>query len=330
MAANGRPGKSRSRDIARPAAKRGGELQTTLKDAIPCAGIGLHSGTKVSMTLLPAAADSGIVFRRTDIAGGGAEIAARWDNVVDTRMCTTLGNAEGVVVRTVEHLMAALAGMQIDNAVAEVNGPEVPVMDGSAEPFAFLIDCVGIRQLDAPRHVVEILKPVSVGDREQAAALLPGAGSTFSFEIDFRAAAIGRQLHSFDLSKESFRRELAPARTFGLREEVEAMHAAGLARGGSLANAVVVDDSEVLNPEGLRFRDEFVRHKLLDSLGDMQLAGHRIRGHFHGYRSGHSLNNRLLHRLFADNGAWRLIEAGTASAARGSAEAAMRAARAIA
>lgn len=320
----------RANGYAQQPADRSDVLQTTLKDEISCAGRGLHSGAKVSLALLPAEADTGIVFRRTDLAGRGAEIAARWDNVVDTRMCTTIGNAEGVVVGTIEHLVATLAGLQVDNLTVEVNGPEVPVMDGSAEPFAFLIECAGIRELDAPRRVVEILKPVSVGNGEKSAVLMPGAGSTYSFEIEFASGAIGRQVRTFDLSNGAFRRELASARTFGFREEIEAMHASGLARGGSLANAVVVDGSNILNPEGLRFRDEFVRHKLLDSLGDIRLAGHQLLGHFHGYRSGHALNVELLRRLFADDSAWRLVETAGRFAGGESAEAQMRAARAIA
>ena len=324
------PEKFRANGFALRPADRGGVRQTTLKDEISCAGRGLHSGTRVSMALLPAEADSGIVFRRTDLAVRGAEIAARWDNVVDTRMCTTIGNAEGVVVGTIEHLVATLAGLQVDNVTVEVNGPELPVMDGSAEPFAFLIECAGIREMDAPRRVIEILKPVSVGNDEKSAVLMPGAGSTYSFEIEFASGAIGRQLRAFDLSNGAFRRELASARTFGFREEIDAMHASGLARGGSLANAVVVDGSTVLNPEGLRFRDEFVRHKLLDSLGDMRLAGHQLLGHFHGYRSGHALNIRLLRRLFADDSAWRLVGTGGKFTGRESAEARMLAARAIA
>ena len=330
MAAIDTSGNFQANGFARRPASRDNVRQTTLKDAISCAGRGLHSGAKVSMALLPAEADEGIVFRRTDFAGRGAEIAARWDNVVDTRMCTTVGNADGVVVRTIEHLVAALAGLQVDNAIVEVNGPELPVMDGSAEPFAFLIECAGIRQLDAPRRLIEILKPVSIGNEEKSAVLTPGAGSTFSFEIEFASEAIGRQVRTFDLSNGAFRRDLASARTFGFRDEVEAMHAAGLARGGSLANAVVIDGGEILNSDGLRFQDEFVRHKLLDSLGDIRLAGHQVIGHFHGYRSGHSLNNQLLRRLFADDGAWRLVDASGQLAAAESAEARRRATRAIA
>ena len=324
------PEEFRANDCARQPGDGGGVRQTTLKDRISCTGRGLHSGAKVSIALLPADADSGIVFRRTDIAGLGAEIAARWDNVVDTRMCTTIGNAEGVVVGTVEHLVATLAGLQVDNVTIEVDGPEVPVMDGSAEPFAFLIECAGIRELDAPRRVIEILKPVSVGDKEKSAVLMPGAGSSYSFEIEFSSRAIGRQTLAFDLSKGAFRRELASARTFGFGPEIEAMRASGRARGGSLANAVVVDGHRIVNREGLRFPDEFVRHKLLDSLGDIRLAGYELLGHFHGYRSGHALNIRLLQRLFADESAWRIVEAPGRFAAEMSAEAPLRAARAIA
>ena len=288
--------------------------QTTLKDTISCAGVGLHSGSNVGMALIPAEADTGIVFRRTDVAARGAEIAARWDHVVDTRFCTTIGNADGIAVGTVEHLMAALAGLDVDNIVVEVNGPELPIMDGSSEPFAFLIECVGVQELSAPRRAIEILKPVSIRYEEKSAALIPGGGSTFSIEIEFASDVIGRQFRAFDLSDGSFRRDLAPARTFGFRREIEGLHAAGLARGGSLGNAVIVDDNVVLSPEGLRFHDEFVRHKLLDSLGDLRLAGARIIGHFHGYKPGHDLNNQLLRSLFADESSWRFVEIGDLSA----------------
>lgn len=284
--------------------------QYTLKDAIDCTGVGLHSGARVSMTLSPAEPDRGIVFRRTDIAGGGVEIPARWESVVDTRLNTTLGDGNGVTIGTVEHVMAALSGAGIDNAVIELNGPEVPIMDGSAAPFIFLIECAGVVQQDLPRRVIEILQPVSVGNRERSAMLSPGNSFSVSFEIDFQGTLIRQQQFFGDFSNGAFRRDIARARTFGFEEEVAELQAAGLARGGSLDNAIVVSGDRILNDDGLRFDDEFVRHKVLDSIGDLYLAGGQIIGHFHGFRSGHGLNHELLRALFANEEAWRVSELG--------------------
>jgi UDP-3-O-[3-hydroxymyristoyl] N-acetylglucosamine deacetylase len=285
-------------------------FQHTLKDVIDCTGVGLHSGARVTMTLRPAEPDRGIVFRRTDLAGGGVEIPARWDAVVDTRLNSTLGDGNGVTVGTVEHVMAALYGAGIDNAVVELNGPEVPIMDGSAAPFVFLVDCAGVVEQSAPRRVIEILRPVSVGDRERSAMLSPGNSFSVSFEIDFKGTLIEQQQFFGDFSNGAFGREIARARTFGFEEDVAELRAAGLARGGSLENAIVVSGNRILNDDGLRFEDEFVRHKVLDSIGDLYLAGGRIVGHFHGFRSGHGLNHELLRALFADEDAWRIGELG--------------------
>jgi UDP-3-O-[3-hydroxymyristoyl] N-acetylglucosamine deacetylase len=263
------------------------------------------------MTLLPAAPDTGIVFRRTDLAGASAEIAADWRNVVDTRLCTTLGESahgKSVTVATVEHLLAAIAGCHLDNVAIELNGPEVPVMDGSSAPFVFLIDCAGtVAQTGAPKRAIQILKNVSVGDHRVAASLAPSSGFSVSFEIDFDAAAIARQEYFVSLENGAFRSEISRARTFGMAGDVERLRAAGLALGGSLDNAVVVDGERVVNPEGLRYDDEFVRHKVLDAVGDLALAGASILGHFHGFRSGHEVHNRLLRTLFADKSAWRFV-----------------------
>jgi UDP-3-O-[3-hydroxymyristoyl] N-acetylglucosamine deacetylase len=280
-------------------------LQHTLKNAISCTGTGLHSGTKVTMTLCPAAPDTGIVFRRTDAAARGAEIVARWDNVVDTHLNTTIGNADGVKVGTIEHLMAALSGCAVDNAVVEINGPEIPIMDGSAAPFVFLIECAGVVEQDRPRRAIEILKPVTASDGDRTAALNPGNGFSVSVEIDFESPAVARQQLQVNLVNGTFRAEIARARTFGFDHEVAQLQAMGLARGGSLDNAVVVSGDRVLNADGLRYSDEFVRHKVLDSIGDLYLAGGVIVGHFFGFRCGHSLNNALLRKLFADADAWR-------------------------
>ena len=278
--------------------------QRTLKTSINCSGVALHSGAKVSMTLHPAPIDAGITFKRTDIAGLGAVIPAKWDHVVDTRMCTTLGNDDGVTIGTVEHLMAALAGCGIDNAVVELNGEEVPIMDGSSQPFVFLIECAGVVEQDAAKKIIRVLKTVSVNDGE--ARLCPGSHLSLDFEIDFNNDLVSHQSLSIGVINGSFAKELARARTFGFLQDVEALRAAGLAKGGSLENAVVVSGSEVMNEGGLRYDDEFVRHKMLDALGDLYLAGAAIIGGFQGVCSGHTTNNMLLHALFADPEAWKM------------------------
>jgi len=280
--------------------------QKTLKTAIHCRGIGLHSGTKVALTLRPASADSGIVFRRIDPAGGGAEIRAHWRNVAESQLCTTVSNREGIAVATIEHLMAAFSGAEIDNVLVEIDGPEVPIMDGSAAPYLFLIECAGIVELDAPRRAIKVLKPISVGESGKSASLLPDHGFSMSFEIDFPSRAISRQDIAVTVDQFTFKNEISRARTFGFLHEVDSMRAAGLARGGSLDNAVVIDGDRVVNQGGLRYADEFVRHKVLDAVGDLYLAGAPIIGHFRGVRSGHALNRRVLEALFADESAWCL------------------------
>ncbi len=285
----------------------------TLKAAIGCVGTGLHSGRRVSLALRPAPVGAGVRFRRTDI---GLDVAARFDNVVETRLCTALGtpgDAPGRSIATVEHVMAALAGCGVDDVLVEVDGPEMPILDGSAAPFVFLLDCAGVvpQAAGGPVQAIEVLRRVRVQDGDGPTAawaeLAPSSrsGLEASLTIDFPATAIGRQTFALRLSPRSFRAALADARTFTLAEEVAALRAAGLARGGSLSNAVVVDGPLVLNPGGLRRPDEFVRHKLLDAVGDLALAGAPLRGRFTGHRSGHGLNNRLLHALFADAANWR-------------------------
>ncbi|MCQ8241241.1 UDP-3-O-acyl-N-acetylglucosamine deacetylase [Rhizosaccharibacter radicis] len=281
--------------------------QRTLRNPIHCEGVGLHSGRRTRLVLRPGEPDSGILFRRSDL---GVTVPGRFDNVVDTRLCTVLAPSDRPDARigTVEHVMAALAACGIDNAVVDVDGPEVPVLDGTSRPFVFLIDCAGAAEQESFRGLIEVLRPVRVEDGPAWAELRPShaPGFTLSLGIAFDAAAIGRQSYSMRLSEAAFRRELADCRTFTLRQEIEAMRAAGLARGGSLDNAIVVDGAEVLNPGGLRRADEFVRHKMLDAVGDLALAGLPLRGAFHGFRSGHGLNNRLLRALLSDPAAWRL------------------------
>lgn len=286
------------------------EAQRTLKTVIDCVGVGVHTGRRVTVTLRPAAPGTGIVFHRTDL---GVEIPARYDHVADTRLCTALGlpGRPEARIGTVEHLMAALAGCRVVDCTVEVDGPELPILDGSAAPWVFLLDCAGT--VDQGRgSAIEVLRPVRVAEGEAFAELRPifgqGHGLTAAMSIAFDVAAIGRQALTLELDEVTFRRELAPARTFGLAREVEALRSAGLARGGSLRNAVVVDGTRVLNPGGLRMPDEFVRHKLLDAVGDLALAGAPLIGRFVGHRSGHALNNRLLRALFAAQANWQRIE----------------------
>jgi UDP-3-O-[3-hydroxymyristoyl] N-acetylglucosamine deacetylase len=278
--------------------------QRTLKNAIRCSGVALHSGAAASIALLPAAAGSGIVFQRTDLPGAPA-VRATWDRVVDTCMCTTLGDGGGVRVGTVEHLMAALAGCGIDNLRVEVDGPEVPIMDGSAEPFVRLIEEAGVVEQESPRRVIRVLKPVAVADGKREASLAPARRLELSVEIDFECGTVAHQAIRLDVVNGTFCRELARARTFGFLSDVARLRAAGLAKGGSLDNAIVISGDKVLNSEGLRYDDEFVRHKALDAVGDLYLAGAPIIGGFRGVCSGHAMNNALLRALFADDGAWR-------------------------
>ena len=282
--------------------------QKTVKTRIPCSGIGLHSGARVTLALNPAPVGHGIVFRRTDLPEGENLIPARHDRVSDTRLCTLVSNEHGASVGTIEHLMAALAAYGIDNLLIEIDGPEVPIMDGSAEPFIFLLDCAGVLAQEKPRRAIKILKTVTVTEGEKTASFGPADGTLFRCDIAFPSAAIGSQSALVELSASRFKHDFANCRTFGFLEEVEMLRKAGLARGGSLNNAVVLSGDTVLNPEGLRRPDEFARHKLLDAVGDLYLAGAPIIGAFHGVRTGHALNNKLLHAIFADQTAWCWID----------------------
>jgi UDP-3-O-[3-hydroxymyristoyl] N-acetylglucosamine deacetylase len=282
--------------------------QITLKSEIDCTGVGLHSGARVRLELHPAPADSGIRFVRTDLPGKAAILPARWDAVVDTKLCTVLGNQAGTTIGTIEHLMAALAGLGIDNAEIRLDGPEVPIMDGSSEAFVFLLECAGTVEQDAPKRAIEVLQRVSVGDDKAGATIMPASSTSFEFTIDFRSAAIGRQERSYRPSQGAFKSELARARTFGFVEEVDQLRRIGLARGASLDNAVGISGDKVLNVGGLRYADEFVRHKLLDAVGDLSLAGMPLQGRFHGHRAGHAVNNQLLRALLAKRDAWTVVE----------------------
>ena len=281
-------------------------FQHTLAGAAILAGVGLHTGEHVRIAIRPAPADCGVVFVRTDIKDRDNRLPALGEAVVQTRLGTVLGNGAGVTVSTVEHLMAALCALGVDNAIVELDGPEVPIMDGSAQPFVDLLDHAGLRRQEAPRRYIEILERIEVTEGDAQASLSPAASFEMAFEIDFATAAIGRQRVELAIDEASFRAELADCRTFGFLHEVEALRRIGLARGGSLENAVVFDGDVLLNPEGLRRPDEPVRHKALDAVGDLYLLGAPIIGRYEGLRAGHGANNAIVRALLARPDAWRI------------------------
>jgi UDP-3-O-[3-hydroxymyristoyl] N-acetylglucosamine deacetylase len=279
--------------------------QHTLAGPAICAGVGLHSGQRVRLSIRPAPVGTGIVFVRTDL-GGDNRVPATAEAVTQTRLCTVIVNDAGVTVATIEHLMAALAALDVDNAIVELDGPEIPIMDGSALPFVQLLDRAGRRRQEAVRQYIEILDTVEVVDGDKIARLSPSDRFEMAFEIAFPTPVIGRQRVDLTVTETSFRRELADCRTFGFLSEVNALREAGLARGGSLENAVVIDGDRLLNPEGLRRPDEFVRHKALDAVGDLYVLGAPIIGRFEGIYAGHALNNLVVRALLAHPAAYRL------------------------
>ncbi len=280
--------------------------QMTFRSTVSCSGIGLHTGQIVHLRLRPASVDTGIVFHRTDVAAEKAKVAAWYNAVTETTLGTTIQNEYGTKVATIEHLMAALWGAGVDNAIIEIDGPEVPIMDGSSEPFMFLIDCAGLSMQDAPRQLIVIDEEITLQDGDMAATLAPHDGFVVDVEIDFPHAMISRQRTLIDFSFIGFKQSLSRARTFGFEAEVEKLRSIGLARGGSLDNAIVLGKDTILNDEGLRFQDEFVRHKALDCLGDYFLAGMRIEGKLITRKPGHGINNRMLRHLFANPDAWHV------------------------
>lgn len=286
------------------------QQQHTVANIISCEGIGLHSGQKAVLKLLPAPVDHGIVFRRTDVAAETSTIPARYDLVSETMLGTTLTNAHGVSVATVEHLMAAFWGAGIDNVIVEIDGPEIPIMDGSSEPFMFLIECAGRQNQKAPRRFIEVLKPITLTHKQSTLTLTPSEGHpegfTLDIEIDFDHTLISRQVASYDFRRVTFKQALSRARTFGFEHEVQHLQSIGLARGGSLENAVVLGKDKVLNEGGLRYNDEFVRHKALDCVGDFFLAGLRLHAHATVSKPGHQVNNLLIRALMSDESAWRV------------------------
>ena len=283
-------------------------MQKTLKSNVVFIGTGLHTGTDVKLCVRPASAETGIWFRRTDVAAGKDFICANWQFSVRTELCTRLENEDGVSVSTVEHVMAALAGCGINNAIIELNGPELPIMDGSALEFVSGFLRVGFVNQTAPVRALEILEKVEVDENGAYAALEPYSGIKMDFMIDFPDVAIGQQSKSLDLANGSFVNELSNSRTFCANSDVNTMRSKGLALGGTLMNALVVDGENVLSPGGMRYPDEPVRHKMLDAVGDLALAGGPIIGHYIGRRSGHTATNKLLKKLFSDPSTFRMID----------------------
>ncbi|MCK5873136.1 MAG: UDP-3-O-acyl-N-acetylglucosamine deacetylase [Alcanivoracaceae bacterium] len=281
--------------------------QRTLKNVIRATGIGLHTGEKVYLTVRPAPVDTGIIFRRVDL-DPVVEIPAAAENVGETTLSSTLVK-DDVKVGTVEHFLSAMAGLGIDNAYVELSAPEVPIMDGSAGPFVFLLQSAGIQEQDALKKFIRIKKPVKVEDGDKSATFLPFEGFKVSFEIEFDHPVFrGRtQTASIDFSSTSFVKEVARARTFGFMRDIEYLRSQNLALGGSVNNAIVVDEFRILNEDGLRYEDEFVKHKMLDAIGDLYLLGFSLIGEFVGHKSGHALNNQLLRRLMADQDAWEIV-----------------------
>lgn len=280
-------------------------LQRTVKKEIRCSSTGLHSGQKVNMAIKPAGSDEGIVFVRKDLPGNN-RVKATLENVVDTTLATTVG-VNGTIVSTVEHLLSAFSGMGVDNAVIELDKPEVPIMDGSALPFVDMLKNVGTKVQGECKKLLVVRKTVSVSDGIGTAMLLPSMGFRITYKIDFNHPLIGEQTYQMAFSDVNYEKEICRARTFGFLKDVEYLQAKGLALGGSLKNAIVMDDNKIINKEGLRFSDEFVKHKILDAIGDLSLLGMPIIGHFVADRSGHKLNNLLLRELLSREANWEIV-----------------------
>ncbi len=282
--------------------------QKTIMAPISCIGVGLHSGKEVSLTLKPAEENHGIVFRKIN-ADKTVDIKAFYDNVTSSNLCTAIScNQTGESILTIEHLMAALWGCGIDNLIVEVTGDEIPIMDGSAENFIFMIESAGIKTQEKPRQILKILKETKIKDGDSWVSLEPSSCFTANVEINFTNKLVGKQSFAFNTKDTLFEKHISRARTFGFEEELEHLRAQGLIKGGSLDNAIIVTKDKILNEGGLRFKDEFVRHKLLDCLGDLFLAGNRIQGAFEGYKTGHKINNTLLKQVFSDQANYEIIE----------------------
>jgi len=282
-------------------------MQTTIINPISCYGIGVHSGETVHLTLKPAKQDTGIVFVRTDVKGGNNFITASYLNVFDTSLSTSVRNANNVQVSTVEHLMAALWGCGIDNIIIELDGPEVPIMDGSSKAFVFMIECSGKKLQNAPKKYLKILKEIRVSHKDSEITCYPSDTMKIDLTIDFANKVIGKQNFAFSAKDKSFYEDIADARTFGFLHELDYLKSKGLAQGASLDNAIGIDNDIILNPEGLRHKDEFVRHKLLDFIGDFYISGTPIAGSFIGYKTGHAINNECLRQIYADEYSYKFV-----------------------
>ncbi|HEY1095721.1 MAG TPA: UDP-3-O-acyl-N-acetylglucosamine deacetylase [Alphaproteobacteria bacterium] len=280
--------------------------QRTIAHSVTATGVGLHSGQTVTATLYPAPAGHGIVFQRLDL-DNQPKLKAQWDAVIDTQLCTLLGDKSGATVGTVEHIMAALYGQRIDNILITLDAAEVPIMDGSAAPWMFLLDCAGRAEQAAPRQGIEILTEITVQDGDKSVTLSPAAIPSYSFAFDFGLKSAGPQERKVTMVNGNIRSQILRARTFCRSRDIDMMREAGLIRGGSLHNAIVFDEEKILNATGLRYDDEAVRHKILDAVGDLYLAGMPIIGAYHGHKAGHTLNNKILHALFAQPESYRLV-----------------------
>lgn len=282
--------------------------QKTINSEISCSGIGIHSGNKVKMTLKPAPINSGITFKRTDVERSKAFVKANYKNVTETNLGTTIENEFNTKISTIEHFLAAIWGCNVDNLLIELDNQEIPIMDGSSEPFVFLLECAGIVNQDAPKKFIEITKKVQVQDGDKYVEVSPEKEFSIDLEIDFAHPQIKQQKFFYHSNFSSFKNDICRARTFGFKHEIEYLNKIGLAKGGSLSNAILVDENGVVNKEGLRYQNEFARHKLLDFIGDIFLAQHHIIGHFKAFKSGHNLNNKMLRKLLdEEKDSWRLI-----------------------
>jgi len=283
--------------------------QKTIKHSISCFGVGIHSGKPTSLTIYPAPENSGITFVRTDITNKLNRIKASYNNVSKTKLGTTISNESGVEVAIIEHLMAALWGCKIDNVLIELDGPEIPIMDGSSESFVFMVECAGVEVQKESRKCIEILKNISIQDGDSTIELIPANHFSVETIINFNDKVINSQKYTFSEKDKSFKHDIARARTFGFEHEAEMLKKIGLAKGASLENAIVIGNDKILNKDGLRYRDEFVRHKLLDLIGDFYLAGLPMKAHVKSYKPGHTINNKLLHKLFSTPDSFRIIDA---------------------
>ncbi len=283
-------------------------MQHTLKQSITIHGIGLHGGKPATLVLHPAAIGHGVVFERTDITDKDNIVEALWSNVVDTRLCTLIGNQSGVTIGTIEHLMAALRACGIDNVLVQIDGPEVPILDGSSKEFITAFDKAGLVEQSSPRRAIRILKTVTYENDGKFVSLSPSLTPKYTGQIQYNHPSIGTQRFEMMLVNGNFKHDVSDCRTFCLLSDVEKMQENGLALGGSLENAIVVDDTGIVNEEGLRCHDEFIRHKILDAVGDIALAGGLVLGAYEGNKIGHDMNNKLLHALFADDTAWEYMD----------------------